>query len=61
MALGVVYMTVDGTNRKYWNDDLEERLSGDKHTLRGEGKSITLLGDFNGHIRADDRGCAIRG
>ena len=47
---------MDNTSSREWNNKLEEKISKDIATLRDEGNSIILLGDFNGHIRVEDGG-----
>ena len=56
IAVGLIYMAVDGSSTKDWNDELEGKISGEIQLLKEEGKCITLVGDFNGHIKSEDGG-----
>ena len=51
IALGIVYVGVQTTKNKKWNDDLYEALQQDITALKTTGKKVLIHGDFNGHIK----------
>ena len=58
VALCFVYLAaeVGGDNFQVWNAELCAMLQAEFSTLREDGYTSSLVGDFNGHIGADSQG-----
>ena len=55
-----VYMAAEVISAEYiaWNADLLSMIQAELASLRGQGYSCVLMGDFNGHIGCDAQGVA---
>ena len=53
IAVGVIYMGIQGRKNRTNNDKLERMIREDIVRLKEEEKAILLIGDFNGHINRE--------
>ena len=53
IAVGVIYMGIQGRKNRTNNDKLERMIKEDIVRLKEEEKAILLIGDFNGHINRE--------
>ena len=60
VAVCSVYMAAEVIGADYitWNTDLLSMIQAELASLRGQGYSCVLMGDFNGHIGCDAQGVA---
>ena len=60
VAVCSVYMAAEVIGAEYiaWNADLLSMIQAELVSLRGQGYSCVLMGDFNGHIGCDAQGVA---